>query len=126
MNIDQVLSNTQLLQRSGATEVNSTEKVHKAKPKLQAMNDEANGRRNYPEQEMTKERANELVEGLNEFLEPADTSIRYEVHDKLERYYISIVDQETDEVVKEIPPEKLLDVYAAMAEFMGFIVDERI
>ncbi|GAA0472299.1 flagellar protein FlaG [Alkalibacillus silvisoli] len=125
MNIDQVLSNAQLLQRSGTTEVQLADNV-KAKPKLQAMNNEANNQRSYPDAEMTRGRAEELVEGLNEFLEPADTAIRYEVHDKLERYYVSIIDQETDEVVKEIPPEKLLDVYAAMAEFMGFIVDERI
>ncbi|WP_188206703.1 flagellar protein FlaG [Alkalibacillus aidingensis] len=125
MNIDRVLSNSQLLQRSGTAGEQSSEQV-KAKPKLQAMNQEAEGHKKYENIELSKERAGELVDGLNEFLEPADTAIRYELHDKLDRYYISIVDTESDEIVKEIPPERLLDVYAAMAEFMGFIVDERI
>lgn len=67
-----------------------------------------------------------MVEGMNEFLEPLNTSIKYELHDKLDRYYVKIVDSATNELVREIPPEKMLDMYAAMAEFMGLMVDERI
>ncbi|SFM23216.1 flagellar protein FlaG [Gracilibacillus orientalis] len=76
--------------------------------------------------ELNKDQLQSMVEGLNSFLEPSNTSIRYELHDKLDRYYVTIVDQNTDEVVKEIPPKKMLDVYASMAELMGFIVDEKI
>lgn len=54
------------------------------------------------------------------------TSIKFELHDKLDRYYVSVIDKNTDEVIKEIPPKKMLDMYAAMAEFMGFIVDEKV
>ncbi|RPF54362.1 flagellar protein FlaG [Aquisalibacillus elongatus] len=124
MNIDSILTNSQLLQGSGTIGRQDIEQT-KAKPKLQAIQDEGASQRETSE-ELSKERAKELVDGLNEFLEPMDTSLKYEFHDKLDRYYVSIVDQNTDEVIKEIPPKKMLDVYAAMAEFMGFIVDERI
>lgn len=67
-----------------------------------------------------------MVEGLNDFLEPINTSIRFVLHDKLERYYVRVVDAQTEEIVREIPPEQMLDMYAAMAEFMGLIVDEKI
>ncbi|SDC58247.1 flagellar protein FlaG [Pelagirhabdus alkalitolerans] len=67
-----------------------------------------------------------MVDGLNEFLEPVRTSIKFEMHDKLERYYVKVVDSQTEELIREIPPEDMLDMYAAMAEFMGFIVDEKI
>ncbi|KAB8132336.1 flagellar protein FlaG [Gracilibacillus oryzae] len=76
--------------------------------------------------ELPKESTKRMVDGLNSFLEPTNTSIRYEYHEKLDRYYVTVVNSETDEVIKEIPPKKLLDVYAGMAELMGFIVDERI
>ncbi|WP_181347267.1 flagellar protein FlaG [Thalassobacillus sp. CUG 92003] len=79
-----------------------------------------------PEDVNQKTDYEQVVESLNEFLEPTDTSLKFEFHDKLERYYVTLVDKQTDEVVKEIPPKKMLDVYAAMAEFMGFIVDEKI
>ncbi|MFD2655539.1 flagellar protein FlaG [Gracilibacillus thailandensis] len=76
--------------------------------------------------ELNKDQLQSMVDGLNSFLEPSNTSIRYELHDKLDRYYVTIVDRDTEEVVKEIPPKKMLDVYASMAELMGFIVDEKI
>lgn len=67
-----------------------------------------------------------MIEGLNDFLEPLKTSLKFELHDKLDRYYVKVVDSKTDELVREIPPEKMLDMYAQMFEFMGFIVDEKI
>ncbi|MFC4557521.1 flagellar protein FlaG [Virgibacillus kekensis] len=67
-----------------------------------------------------------VVDKLNEFTEPLRTNLRFEFHEKLEEYYVTVVNPHTDEVIKEIPPKKLLDMYAAMAEFMGVLVDEKI
>ncbi|PKR77990.1 flagellar biosynthesis protein FlaG [Halalkalibacillus sediminis] len=124
MNLEGIITNSQLLQRSGQNSL-TTEDISKAKPKLQGMQEEGETHRQSGE-EISKDRAMELVDGLNEFMEPMNTSIKFEFHDKLDRYYVSVIDSNTDEVIKEIPPKKMLDVYAAMAEFMGFIVDERI
>lgn len=76
--------------------------------------------------EKKKEKLEEVVSGLNHFLEPAHTSIRFKMHEKLNKYYVVIVNDNTNEVVKEIPPKKLLDVYAAMAEHLGLLVDRKI
>ncbi|MFC4404940.1 flagellar protein FlaG [Gracilibacillus xinjiangensis] len=76
--------------------------------------------------EISNEEVKSMVDGLNSFLKPTHTNIRYEFHEKLEKYYVTVVNSETEEIVKEIPPKKLLDVYASMAELMGFIVDEKI
>ncbi|WP_243299765.1 flagellar protein FlaG [Bacillus litorisediminis] len=73
-----------------------------------------------------KEKVEQVVNDLNKFLIPAKTSVKFEFHEKLEEYYVTIVDQDTKEVIKEIPPKKLLDIYAAMSEYLGFIVDEKI
>ncbi|WP_440896333.1 flagellar protein FlaG [Amphibacillus sp. Q70] len=67
-----------------------------------------------------------MAEGLNDFLQPINTSIKFEFHDKLDRYYVKVVNSETKELIREIPPEQMLDMYAAMAEFMGLIVDKKI
>jgi len=75
---------------------------------------------------MTREKTEELVDSLNKFLSPIQTSLKFELHDKLNEYYVTIVDSETKEVVKEIPPKKMLDIYAALAEQLGLIVDKKI
>src|SRR5699024_4597629 len=48
------------------------------------------------------------------------------LHEEIERYFVSVVNPETDEIIREIPPKKMLDMYAKMAEYMGFLVDEKI
>lgn len=65
------------------------------------------------------------ITGLNEFLEPLRTSARFQLHEKLNRYYVSVINTDTDEVIKEIPPKKMLDMYAEIAEFMGILMDEK-
>ncbi|WP_175614590.1 flagellar protein FlaG [Piscibacillus halophilus] len=124
MKVEAILSNSQLLRGTGEQNTYKLDNLNK-EPAMQA-NEQKYNNLTANVDEVSKEKAKEMVEGLNDFLEPVHTSIEFQFHDKLERYYVSVVDRETDEVVKEIPPKKLLDVYAAMFEFMGFIVDERI
>ena len=67
-----------------------------------------------------------MVQGMNDFLKPVNTHLKFEFHDELKEYYVSIVDNDTQEIVKEIPPKKLLDMYAAMTDFLGILVDKKI
>jgi flagellar protein FlaG len=77
-------------------------------------------------QEISKEQLEEIVKGMNEFLQPSHTSLKFELHDELKEYYVQIIDERTDEIIREIPPKKLLDMYAAMMQFVGLIVDQKI
>ena len=47
------------------------------------------------------------------------------IHDATNRVTIKIVDKETKEVLKEIPPEKTLDMIAKAWELAGILVDEK-
>lgn len=47
------------------------------------------------------------------------------VHEETNRVTIKIVNKETKEVIKEIPPEKTLDMIAKAWELAGLLVDER-
>lgn len=76
--------------------------------------------------EKEKQKIQEVVRGLNEFLQPSHTSLKFQYHDELNEYYVSVVDDSTSEIVREIPSKKLLDFYAAMTEFVGLMVDKKI
>ncbi|MFD2044995.1 flagellar protein FlaG [Ornithinibacillus salinisoli] len=67
-----------------------------------------------------------VVKQMNEFLDPLRTNLKFEFHEELNEYYVTVVNPLTDEVIKEIPPKKMLDMYAKMAEFMGLLIDEKI
>lgn len=73
-----------------------------------------------------KEQVEEVLKGLNEFLLPSHTSLKFEFHEKLNQYYVSVIDDSTKEVVREIPAKKLLDTYAAIRELLGLMIDKKI
>lgn len=73
-----------------------------------------------------KDKVAKVVDSLNDFLTPAQTSLKFEFHDKLNEYYVTLIDEKTKEVVKEIPSKKMLDFYAAMTEFIGVMMDKKI
>jgi flagellar protein FlaG len=81
---------------------------------------------NPKDMKIPKEKLEEVVKSMNGFLQPSHTSLKFQLHEKLQEYYVSVVDDVTKEVVREIPSKKLLDMYAAMSEFLGLVVDQKI
>ncbi|WP_342559379.1 flagellar protein FlaG [Metasolibacillus sp. FSL K6-0083] len=76
--------------------------------------------------EETKAKVQEVVEKMNKMLEVNHNTAKFKYHEGLDRYYVTVVDRDTEEVVKEIPPKKLLDAFYEMQKMFGMIVDEKI
>ena len=76
--------------------------------------------------EETKAKVQEAVNKMNEMLEVNHSASKFMYHEGLERYYVAVVNKDTNEVVKEIPPKKLLDAFYEMQKMLGMIVDEKI
>ena len=53
------------------------------------------------------------------------TRCEYYYHKKTNRVSIKVIDRDTDEVIREIPPEKSLDMLQKMWELAGMLVDEK-
>lgn len=76
--------------------------------------------------EETKVKVQEAVNKMNEMLEVNHSTSKFMYHEGLERYYVTVVNRDTEEIVKEIPPKKLLDAFYEMQKMLGMIVDEKI
>ncbi|WP_107840322.1 flagellar protein FlaG [Metasolibacillus meyeri] len=76
--------------------------------------------------EEMKAKVQEAVEKMNKMLEVNYSAAKFKYHEGLDRYYVTVVDKETEEVVKEIPPKKLLDAFYEMQKMFGMIIDEKI
>lgn len=76
--------------------------------------------------QLPADKAKYITESMNKFLEGSNTELRFEFHEKLNEYYVTIVDPKTREVVKEIPSKKLMDAHAAMRERNGLFVNHKI
>ncbi|WNF22608.1 flagellar protein FlaG [Mesobacillus jeotgali] len=77
-------------------------------------------------QSISRLKVEEVVNKINKFMENSPTSLKFEFHEKLNEYYVKIIDDKTKEIVREIPPKKMLDFYAAMTEFIGLMIDKKI
>ena len=55
----------------------------------------------------------------------SNSEVAFGFHEGTNRVMIKIVDKETKEVIKELPPEKTLDLIAKAWELAGIMVDER-
>jgi len=53
------------------------------------------------------------------------TSLEFSIHQKTKLISVKVLDKDTGEVIREIPPEKSLDFVAKLWEMAGILVDER-
>ncbi|NMB34645.1 MAG: flagellar protein FlaG [Clostridium sp.] len=67
----------------------------------------------------------EAIERANKALTGANTQFEFSIHDKTKEIMVKVIDTNTREIIREIPPEKILDMVATMLEMAGIIVDER-
>lgn len=74
---------------------------------------------------MGKNAAKSVVDTANDLLKTNRTSARLKYHEATKQVSIKIVDDATQEVIKEIPPEKSIEMLEKMLELTGILVDEK-
>ena len=86
---------------------------------------ESNTNQNDSQQDDEKnfENIKKAVDNLNKNMK--NTSAIYGIHEGTNRVTIKIVDKQTKEVIKELPPEKTLDMISRVWEMAGMLVDEK-
>ncbi|WP_049895034.1 flagellar protein FlaG [Paenibacillus antibioticophila] len=59
-------------------------------------------------------------------LQGPETTVEISVHEKTNAIMIKVLNKDTGDLIREIPPEKTLEIVAKMMEFAGLIIDERL
>ncbi|MBQ9863022.1 MAG: flagellar protein FlaG [Lachnospiraceae bacterium] len=75
------------------------------------------------DREPSQDQLRKAVEDLNKKM--SNSEVAFGFHEGTNRVMIRIVDKETKEIIKELPPEKTLDLIAKAWELAGIMVDER-
>lgn len=97
---------------------NTTEVMEKAQkqPATRSM-----GKREYTENELI-----DAIESVNEQFVVYDRRCEFTIHEKTKQVMVKVIDVLTDDVIREIPPEKILDALADRWKLSGILLDERI
>ena len=115
------------------TDVNSADS---ATPKIDAMtaqvakaseSDTREDRKNEDEQRENTKAENDAIKKVVENINKKSTNSEavFGIHEGTNRVTIKIVDKDTKKVIKELPPEKTLDMIARVWEMAGILVDEK-
>ena len=92
--------------------------VENAQGKGEAKNSSEQG-----QEQTNNEQIRKAVEKLNKNMSHSEAV--FGIHEDTNRVTIKIVDRNTKEVIKELPPEKTLDMIAKVWELAGIMVDEK-
>ncbi|MDR6123767.1 flagellar protein FlaG [Bacillus sp. SLBN-46] len=119
--LDKLSNSTSQLTDYKVPKVESTAKIKEILPETQQQPQQQ------PQpQAQTKEKTEKVMQSMNDFLKASNTHLKFQFHEELKEYYVTLVDDTTNEVVKEIPSKKLLDMYAAMTDYLGLLVDKKV
>ena len=67
----------------------------------------------------------EAVKKVNITAETFNVGLRFRIHEESERIMVQVINLENNEVIKEIPPEKILNVVAQIQNIIGLFIDTR-
>ena len=103
---------------TAATQMNvPVKEVHGSKQNMQE------GKEGEEKQQPNKKQIASAVNRANDQLRK--TGCQFSYHEGTKRVSITIVDKETNEIIKEIPPEETLEMVEKMWELAGIRVDEK-
>ena len=77
------------------------------------------------EKENATSKMKDAIDKVNKKIEPTKTRCEFSYHEETKRISIKVIDQKTEETIREIPPEETLDMLSKIWELAGLMVDER-
>jgi flagellar protein FlaG len=72
---------------------------------------------------LTTEEVTNAVAAFNDVFQQADVSVRYRIDDATDDLVISLVNADTEEVIRQMPPEAILKMRQRLEELLGIIFD---
>ena len=76
--------------------------------------------------ELDKEDAKSILGDLEEFEKFIDMGFSFQIHEGTDRVRVEVIDIANDEIIREIPPEKILDIVSGLKDLVGLFLDEKI
>ena len=76
-------------------------------------------------EEATRQKAREGVKSLNEFIKPYNTSLAFSVDEDSGRLVVKVTDNETKEVIRQMPSEEALALAKALDKLKGLLIHQK-
>jgi flagellar protein FlaG len=109
--------------RDTATSVNTVSKVQTDTPASEGDSSKGEDKDSKQGKDPSKKTIDSVMSEANQKM--SKTRCEYAYDEPTKRVSIKVYDKETDELIREVPPEKSLEMLQRMWELAGIIVDEK-
>ena len=76
------------------------------------------------QKKLNKDEVSKMTEALNDFMENLNCNLEFKFYDKLDQLSVKMVDKQTQEVIKEFPPEEVMKAMIKTKEWIGVFLDK--
>ncbi len=76
-----------------------------------------------PQLEKSEVAPEELLQQIKSLTEDGMYSVQFERDERVDQLVVKIIDRETDEVIRQVPPEELLQLSSILEDMRGNIVN---
>ncbi|MDR3593979.1 flagellar protein FlaG [Clostridium sp.] len=95
-----------------------------AVPQVQQIDTKSSTENETQNKEYSKKDLDSAIKKINSFLNDENTHAEYSYHKETQTVMIKIIDDDTKQVILEVPPKKILDMIASMMKQVG-LLDKR-
>ena len=75
---------------------------------------------------LDEETVSMMTEAFNELMSKIDCNLEFQYHKEVNLMSIKMVDKRTNEVIKEVPPEEMIENMVRAKDWLGAFIDENI
>jgi len=95
-------------------------------PKEETAKSEESKEKSAQLQRIQEAKTEQVAETIKKYVNSLQTDLKIQVHRETGKIMIKVISKEDGKVVREVPPEKLLNLAAKMEEMTGLLFDEKV
>ena len=76
--------------------------------------------------EEVEQELEDIIEEMNQIVDLSDRYLSFRLHDETETLMTQVINMNTEEIIREMPPEEMLDLSAKISRMVGLILDETV
>lgn len=75
--------------------------------------------------EASRQQLEEAVKAVNDFLQPINNSLQFNIDDETGKTIVKVVDATTNELIRQFPSEEMLSIAKAIDQMKGLLIQQK-
>lgn len=75
-------------------------------------------------EQISRKELDQIATGLENYLSSTGRKLSFHIHEESDQLQVNVIDQDTDKVIKQIPPDEILELAASIEKTVGIFLDK--